>query len=122
MTLVTVLILIHSGKVQLTDVLQSQLVRILGTTQEIMFAQIVQVIAKNVNPAYMILQVFVLLVKLAVMLWMRLEIVIVLVQPTVLEQHVLLVHNTAQNVMTLQVHVLPALLLLLLSTKVNVNA
>jgi hypothetical protein len=67
MTPVTVLILIHSGKVQLTDVLQSQHVRILGTTQEIMFAQIVQVIAKNVNPAYMILQVFVLLVKLAVM-------------------------------------------------------
>jgi hypothetical protein len=122
MTPVTVLILIHSGKVQLTDVLQSQLVRILDTTQEIMFAQIVQVIAKNVNPAYMILQVFVLLVKLAVMLWMRLEIVIVLVQPTVLEQHVLLVRNTVQNVMTLQVHVLPALLLLLLSTKVNVNA
>lgn len=59
MTPVTVLILIHSGKVQLTDVLQSQLVQILDTTQEIMFAQIVQVIAKNVNPAYMILQVFV---------------------------------------------------------------
>jgi hypothetical protein len=53
---------------------------------------------------------------------MRLEIVIVLVQPTVLEQHVLLVRNTVQHVTTLRVHVRPALLLLLLSTKVNVNA